>query len=156
AAPLLHIHTAQSGLDALPKSIATVPTIDKIQKSFPGSATPAIVAIKADADAPATVNAVAALRKQALASGKMSGPIEVDVNPAHTVTRVAIPLQGNGTDAKSIAALKTLRDDVLPATVGKLPNASYAVTGGTAGSYDWNSMLKRTTPIVFGFVLTFA
>ena len=30
------IHTAQSGLDALPKSIATVPTIDRIQKAFPG------------------------------------------------------------------------------------------------------------------------
>jgi uncharacterized membrane protein YdfJ with MMPL/SSD domain len=156
AAPLLHIHTAQSGLDALPESIATVPTIDKIQQSFPGSATPAVVAIRGDADAPATRRAVAALRRQAIASGEMSGPIDVDVNPAHTVTRVAIPLQGNGTDSTSISALKTLRDDILPATVGKLPNADYAVTGGTAGSYDWNSMLKRTTPIVFGFVLVFA
>ncbi len=156
AAPILHIHTAQSGLDALPKSIATVPAIDKIQESFPGSATPAVVAIEADADAPATHRAVAALRRQALASGRMSGPIEVDVNEARTVTRVAIPLAGNGTDSTSIAALRTLRDDILPATVGKLPNATYAVTGGTAASYDWNSMLKRTTPIVFGFVLTFA
>jgi len=156
AAPVLHIHTAQSGLDALPKSIATVPTLDKIQQSFPGSATPAVVAIKADADAAATVNAVSAVRKQALASGQMSGPIDVDVNAAHTVTRVTIPLQGNGTDSKSIAALKTLREDILPATVGKVPGATYAVTGGTAGSQDWNSMLRHTTPIVFGFVLTFA
>jgi uncharacterized membrane protein YdfJ with MMPL/SSD domain len=156
AAPVLHIHTAQSGLDALPKSIATVPTLDKIQDSFPGSATPAVVAIKADADAPSTVNAVSALRKQALASGQMSGPIDVDVNSAHTVTRVTIPLRGNGTDSTSIAALNTLRDDILPATVGKVPGSTYAVTGGTAASQDWNSMLRHTTPIVFGFVLTFA
>ena len=52
ALPALHIHTAQSGLDALPKSIATVPTIDRIQKAFPGGATPALVAIKAPADSP--------------------------------------------------------------------------------------------------------
>jgi uncharacterized membrane protein YdfJ with MMPL/SSD domain len=156
ASPVLHLHTAQSGLDALPKSIATVPTIDKIQQSFPGSATPAIVAIKANTDSPATKTAIAELRSRALASGQMSGPIDVDVNSAHTVARVAIPLQGNGTDSKSTAALKTLRDEILPATVGKLPDASYAVTGGTASSYDWNQLIKHSLPIVFGFVLTFA
>src|SRR5262245_11284286 len=156
ASPVLHMHTAQSGLDALPNSIATVPTIDKIQQSFPGSATPAIVAINANTDAPATKAAIQELRSRALASGQMSGPIDVDVNSAHTVARVAIPLQGNGTDSKSTAALKTLRDDILPATVGKLPDASYAVTGGTAASYDWNQLIKHSLPIVFGFVLTFA
>ena len=30
------------------------------------------------------------------------------------------------------------------------------MTGETAGSYDWNQMMKRSIPIVFGFVLTFA
>jgi RND superfamily putative drug exporter len=156
ALPLLHVHTAQSGLDSLPKGVPTVATIDKIQKSFPGSATPALVAIEANADAPATKAAIAELSKQALASGQMSGPIDVDVNPSRTVTRVAIPLQGNGTDAKSTAALKTLRNDILPATVGKLPDVTYAVTGATAASYDGNELLKHSLPLVFGFVLTFA
>ena len=50
ALPVLHIHTAQTGLDALPKSIATVPTLDRIQTAFPGGATPALVAIKANTD----------------------------------------------------------------------------------------------------------
>jgi RND superfamily putative drug exporter len=156
ALPLLHVHTAQSGLDSLPKGVPTVATIDKIQKSFPGSATPALVAIEANADAPATKAAIAELSKQALASGQMSGPIDVDVNPSRTVTRVAIPLQGNGTDAKSTAALKMLRNDILPATVGKLPDVTYAVTGATAASYDGNELLKHSLPLVFGFVLTFA
>src|SRR5947207_12887003 len=38
AIPVLHIHTAQSGLDSLPKGVPTVETIDKIQHAFPGSA----------------------------------------------------------------------------------------------------------------------
>jgi RND superfamily putative drug exporter len=156
AVPVLHIHTAVSGLDSLPKGVPTVATIDKIQESFPGSATPALVAIKANTDVPATVKAIDDLRTQALASGQMSGPIEVDVNPSHTVARVAIPLNGNGTDATSTAALKTLRNQILPATVGKLPEATYAVTGGTAASYDGNQLLKHSLPLVFGFVLTFA
>jgi uncharacterized membrane protein YdfJ with MMPL/SSD domain len=156
ALPALHIHTAQSGLDSLPKGVATVSTIDKLQESFPGSADPALVAIKANTDAPATIKAIDELRTQALASGQMKGPIDVDINSSHTVARVAIPLKGNGTDATSNAALKTLRDQILPATVGKLSEASYAVTGGTAASADANALLKRSWPLVFGFVLTFA
>src|SRR5207248_853459 len=113
AIPVLHIHTAQSGLDSLPKGVPTVETIDKIQHAFPGSAAPALVAIQANTDSPATVRAIHALRRQALASGQMRGPIEVDVNPTHTTARVAIPLNGNGTDATSTAALKTLRSRIL-------------------------------------------
>ena len=156
AVPTLSLHTTTTGLDSLPKGVATVATIEKLQKTFPGSAGPAIVAIKADADAPSTVAAIHALRTAALASGQMRGPIEADVNPAHTVTRVAIPLEGNGTDAISTRALDTLRNVVLPATVGKLAGASYAVTGGTAASVDGNSLLKHSAPLVFAFVLTFA
>jgi uncharacterized membrane protein YdfJ with MMPL/SSD domain len=156
AVPTLSLHTTESGLSSLPKGVATVATIEKIQKTFPGSAGPAIVAIKAKADAPATVAAIRALRTAALASGQMRGPVEVDVNPAHTVTRVAIPLEGDGTDAVSMRALHTLRDVVLPATIGKLAGASYAVTGDTASSADGNALLKHSAPLVFAFVLTFA
>jgi len=156
ATPVLHIHTAQTGLDALPKGIPTVSTIQKLEKSFPGNVVPAVVAIKANTDSPATTAAIGELRSEAIASGQMRNPIQVDVNPTHTVARVTIPLAGNGTDAKSTAALHTLRDRILPATIGKLHGADYAVTGGTAASVDGNALLKRSWPIVFGFVLTFA
>ncbi|HEX4521174.1 MAG TPA: MMPL family transporter [Gaiellaceae bacterium] len=156
AVPALRIHTAQTGLNALPRNIATIPALDRIQSAFPGGATPALVAIQADADSPAVKHAVAQLRSEALASGQMIGPIDVDVNAGHSVTRVAIPLRGNGTDGTSLAALRTLRNDVLPATVGKVAGATYAVTGGTAASADENTLLKHSAPLVFGFVLTFA
>jgi RND superfamily putative drug exporter len=156
ALPVIHIHTSQTGLDALPKSIATVPTIDRVQQAFPGGATPALVAIKAPADSQAVKAAVSRLESRALASGLMTGPIEVDVSADRSTTRVAIPFKGNGTDSTSLAALHELRNVVLPATVGVLPNATYAVTGPTAASADANSLLKRSAPLVFGFVLTLA
>ncbi len=156
AVPALRIHTSQTGLNALPKNIATVPALDRIQAAFPGGATPALVAIQANADSPAVKHAVARLRSEALATGQMTGPIEVDVNDERTVTRVAIPLKGNGTDSTSLRALHTLRDVVIPATIAKVPGATYAVTGGTAASADENTLLKHSAPLVFGFVLTFA
>jgi uncharacterized membrane protein YdfJ with MMPL/SSD domain len=157
AVPTLNMHTTQSGLDALPNSAPTVPTIKKIQAAFSnGEASQSQVAIKADIDLPATQTAIAALKARAVAAGITSGSIDEEVNPAHTVARVDIPLVGKGTDTMSNAALRKLRNDILPATIGKVQGAQYAVTGATANSADENALLKRKAPIVFGFVLMFA
>src|SRR3954468_1064459 len=157
ALPALRIHTAQSGLDSLPKSADTVDTILAIQNEFSnGNIDPAVVAIEGNMSAPATKAAIAALRARALASGQMTRPIDVEISDSGTVARVTIPLVGKGVDSKANAALATLREDVLPATIGKLPEAEYAVTGGTAASADQSALLKSKAPIVFGFVLIFA
>jgi RND superfamily putative drug exporter len=157
ATPTLNMHTAKSGLDALPNSAPTVPTIKKIQASFSnGEAAQSQVAIKADINSPATQKAIAALKARTVAEGINSGAIDVEANPSRTVGRVDIPLVGKGTDATSNAALRMLRNDVLPATIGKVKGAEYAVTGPTANSADQNALLKRKAPIVFGFVLVLA
>jgi RND superfamily putative drug exporter len=69
---------------------------------------------------------------------------------------VSVPLAGDGTDAASNNALGTLRSRALPATLGKVPGISYAVSGETAGSHDFNAQLAATTPWVFCFVLGLA
>jgi uncharacterized membrane protein YdfJ with MMPL/SSD domain len=157
AVPVLHLHTTQSGLDALPNSAPTVGTIKKIQNAFSnGDVAQSEVAVKADLDAPATQQALASLKSQVVASGLNSGAIDMEFNKAHTVARVDIPLVGQGTDDESIAALDKLRNTILPATIGKVDGAEYAVTGQTANSADSNALLKQKAPIVFGFVLVFA
>jgi RND superfamily putative drug exporter len=157
AVPMLGMHTAQSGLDALPNSAPTVPTIKKIQSAFSnGEAAQSVVAIKANIDAPATRQAIAALKARTVADRINSGSIDEQVNRTHTVARVEIPLIGKGTDSTSNAALRTLRNDVLPATIGTVKGADYAVTGPTANSADKNALLKSKAPIVFGFVLVLA
>jgi uncharacterized membrane protein YdfJ with MMPL/SSD domain len=157
AVPVFGIHTTQSGMDALPNSAPTVATIKKIQNAFSnGNVAESVVAIKTDVDAPAAQHAIAALKQKVVAAQLNSGAINVDVNGAHTVARVDIPLVGKGTDSVSMSALHQLRDDILPATIGKVDGAQYAVTGQTANSADENALLKRKAPIVFGFVLVFA
>jgi uncharacterized membrane protein YdfJ with MMPL/SSD domain len=157
ATPTLNMHTAKSGLDALPNSAPTVPTIKKIQANFSfGEADQSQVAIRANMDAPTTQKAITALKAKTVAAGITSGSIDEQVNQARTVARIDIPLVGNGTDSKSNGALRKLRNDILPATIGKVKGAEYAVTGSTANSADQNALLKSKAPIVFGFVLVLA
>src|SRR5204863_5628733 len=121
ALPVLHLHTTQSGLDALPNSAPTVPTIKKVQAEFSnGTAAQSEIAVKADIDAPATQRALAALKSKVVAGGLSTGSIETGVNTSHTVARMEIPLVGTGTDDVSMNALDKLRNVILPATVGKL------------------------------------
>jgi len=72
------------------------------------------------------------------------------------VAVVGLAVKGHGTDAASDRSLAVLRDQVVPATVGKLPNAEVAVTGLTAGSKDFLDVMKSHLPIVFAFVLSLA
>ena len=62
------------------------------------------------------------------------GALEVEANQARDAARISIPLAGNGVDSTSNRALLMLRRQILPATVGRLPGATYAVTGETAGA----------------------
>jgi uncharacterized membrane protein YdfJ with MMPL/SSD domain len=156
AIPVLHLHTAQSGLDSLPKNAPTVGTLDRLEAAFPGTAAPALVAVVANTDTAEFKNAVNDLRARALKSGSMHGPVQIDVNAAHTAARIEIPLNGNGVDKVSTRSLLELRNDLLPATVGQIPNSRYSVGGGTAASYDANESMKHSAPLVFGFVLAFA
>ena len=55
-----------------------------------------------------------------------------------------------------MAALATLRDEVLPQTVGQVDDVEYAVAGATAADKDWSDGMKKSVPLVFGFVLLFA
>jgi RND superfamily putative drug exporter len=99
--------------------------------------------------------AIGALERAALASGRMTGPIHVAVNGDHKAAQIEIPLAGNGTDNTSVAALNTLRDQILPATLGHA-GLWYAVTGETAGTHDFNQTMKQHWPLVFAFVLGLA
>jgi RND superfamily putative drug exporter len=156
ALPALTLTTAMSGLDALPASLEELQSYNKVNDAFPGGATPAVVAIAGDASDPELQAAVAELRKRALASGQALEPIQVEAAPGGEALQVRIPLVGKGVDDESNAALATLREEVIPATLGTVDGIEYAVTGDTAASKDWNDAMKSAVPIVFGFVLAFA
>jgi RND superfamily putative drug exporter len=154
AVPTLTMHTQLPSFTDLPKSLPIVRTYESIQRAFPGAQTPAKVVVAADdVTAPNVQRAIADLKRRALASGQMFEPVSTEINPARTVETVSIALAGNGSNGTSVAALHTLRDQVLPESVGRVSGVRAAVTGETAGTHDFNQQMKSHAPIVFAFVL---
>ena len=78
------------------------------------------------------------------------------MNPDRTVARIDFAIAGNGDNEASMAALHTLRDEVIPPIASTLPGAEVAVTGVTAGTYDFNHQMLIRLPWVFLFVLGLA
>jgi RND superfamily putative drug exporter len=153
--PAFSLNTTTTGLDDI--SIPEIEPLKKLDKAFPGGNDPAQIAIKADdVRAQPVQDAIVALRQQALATGELMGPVKIEASRDSTVATIELTLAGSGTDERSQAALATLREDVLPNTIGKVDGIEYAVTGTTALDHDWAAKMKTSAPLVFGFVLVFA
>jgi RND superfamily putative drug exporter len=157
AVPVLGMHTVNPSVGTLPKDLPIMQTYDRLQTAFPGGSEPAEVVVRSDDVASPQVRAgIAALRRRALGTGQFFQPVITSVSPNATAAVVSLPLAGDGTDAESEAALATLREEVVPQTVGRLTGVSAFVTGDTARSKDFNDTMKSHLPIVFGFVLGLA
>jgi uncharacterized membrane protein YdfJ with MMPL/SSD domain len=157
AIPAFGIHTANSGIDSLPRKLEVMKVYDRMQAAFPGNQIPANVVVHAeDVRAPEIQAALKDLKARALATGHMGEPVSYSESPDHQVADLSIPIRGNGSDATSEKAVDDLRNTIVPATVGKVNGSDAFVTGYTAGSRDWNNLMKSRAPIVFAFVLTLA
>src|SRR5215216_250394 len=155
--PAFSMHTVNPGVQGLPRSLEVMQTYDRMDAAFPGGSVPAETVIKADdVTAPDVRRAIEDLQQQAIATGQLDEPTDVDISPDKTVAVVSLAVKGTGTDAASERSLAVLRDQVVPSTVGKLPGAEVAVTGFTAGSKDFNDVMRSHLPLVFAFVLSLA
>ena len=67
-----------------------------------------------------------------------------------------MPIVGDGANDESQAAVKKLRDDVIPATSAPSAASRSHVDGPAAQTMDGNDNLSAHAPLVFGFVLTMA
>jgi uncharacterized membrane protein YdfJ with MMPL/SSD domain len=157
ALPALNLQFKEPGTDGISRSQPIMRTLDRIDEAFPGGSVPATVVVKAkDVTTPEVQSAITQLHDKAIATGELSDPSGVDISPDKTVAVVSMAVKGSGTDSASNRSVEVLREDVVPATVGKLKNAEVAVSGMTAWNKDFLDTMKSHLPIVFGFVLSLA
>jgi uncharacterized membrane protein YdfJ with MMPL/SSD domain len=157
AVPTLRLHTADSGPQALPRDLSVMQTYDRIQRAFPGGPLPAVVAVEIPRGRALSVTvALKELRERARATGLLQAPFGFSINDDRTIAVITMAVAGKGTDATSDRALSALRDDVLPATFADRPGVRTYVTGTTAMSKDFNTLMKARAPWVFAFVLVLA
>ncbi|XVV13176.1 MMPL family transporter [Actinoplanes sp. CA-131856] len=140
--PALDLRTKGEGIEDLPPDAAIVQAYKAVEEAFPSSISPAEVVLQGPVDQ----RKIAEFEKAVEASGgQLAGPVEVEVNPARTVTVVSVGLADKD-------ALPLLREDVVPTVFG----SSALVTGEAAGEADFNARLSASLPWVFGFVLGLA
>jgi len=157
AAPALSMRLAEPGFRDLPANVPVVQNLLATQKAFPGGPSPAEVVVTGDnLTGPAVRHAITALQGRAATSALLRQPVTTALLGHDQVMVVSVPLAGGGTDATSNRALAQLRDQALPATLGKVSGINYAVTGMTAGNHDFGSQLTASLPLVFAFVLGLA
>jgi putative drug exporter of the RND superfamily len=157
AAPALGMRLADAGFRDLPSNLPVVQNLQATQRAFPGGPAPAQVVVTGkDLSGPAVHQAVVALQGRAATSPLLRQPVTGTVFDHGRVLVISVPLAGGGTDATSERALSALRQQVLPATLGRVSGIDYAVTGITAGNHDFSSQLTSRAPLVFAFVLGLA
>src|SRR5215218_4134528 len=119
AIPVFHIHTADSGVDGLPRSLSVMQTYDRMQAAFPGETFSADIVVQGKRLDRSELRAAAAeLRGVARESDHFQEPVTVDLSPDGQVGVVEVPLAGTGTDERSMSAVHALREDVVPDVFG--------------------------------------
>jgi RND superfamily putative drug exporter len=157
AAPALKLRIADPSFETMPQNLSSVQTYNKLQKAFPQNLNSVQVMVRtAGAHSAPVTAAINALEHDAIASGQFTGPTTVGYNRDDTIALVSMAMQGEGADAPATAALHTLRQTVVPATVGRLAGTEVGVTGPTAQEEDSNSQLTHAAPYVLAFVLILA
>ncbi|HMU26646.1 MAG TPA: MMPL family transporter [Solirubrobacterales bacterium] len=154
AVPAFKLHTVVPGAEALPQDLPVIKAYNQMDEAFPGGPEPANVVIEADdVRAPEVQQGIAALRQAVDGPAEFGSPVTTTVSPNGKVEVVNVPLAGSGTDDTSNDALVKLREEVIPETIGKVPGTETNVNGMTAGSKDFNDLMKSRAPLVFAFVL---
>ncbi|MFF8475337.1 MMPL family transporter [Streptomyces sp. NPDC015414] len=158
AAPALGMKTQQLTLDQeFGDSLPIVQTYDRLNEAFPGGSEPAQVVVGAkDIGAPEVQRALADFKQRAISSGASRGPVDIKVYRAQNVALVSVPLVGGSDMDRAVESLGTLRDEVRPATLGKVEGVQAPITGQVAGNHDFNDQLLGSVVPVFAFVVVFA
>ncbi len=156
SAPALGMRLGNPSVD-LPSNLGVVQVLADIQHEFPAKPAPADVVVSgSNLESPAMQREIAALRARASTGASIHGPISATAVADGKALVIQVPLAGNGSDKASTTGLLTLENNILPSTIGKVPGATFAVTGDTASNYDLRSTLHSRTPIVFGTVALLA
>jgi RND superfamily putative drug exporter len=153
AAPAAGMHTEELGIDQqASKSTPMVQAYQRITKAFPGGPAPAQVVVQAgDIRSPQVERAIAGLRTATARSAEFGTPVTVTLHAERNIAQIDVPLAGDGADTRSRHALTTLRERLVPATVGRAGTAY--VTGQLAQSVDFTAQLRRDIVPVFVFVM---
>jgi uncharacterized membrane protein YdfJ with MMPL/SSD domain len=156
AAPALALHISEPNSDTL-KPQANTALMARLYADFPGASQPAVLVVTAPQDKlPQVERQLRRLGSTAAAQGIAHPPFATVRSLDGLSVAVALPLTGLGNNNASRDAVRSLRNRLIPATVGRIPGVETAVTGPTAEDVDFTDQIRHGIGYVMAFVLGLA
>lgn len=157
--PLTGLEITEMSRDTHSREIAAMRAYDRLNEAFPEHRVTHDVVVRADAARSQEVTAALhRLGELTDADPLFTDGSQVVTSADHriSVLRLKVPHLGNSTEAYD--SLDHLRDDYLPATVGRIGGAEYGVSGDVARYADYPAHQNSKLPLVLGALLlvTFA
>jgi RND superfamily putative drug exporter len=158
AVPAASMKMKFPGPEDLPRTTAAMQAYDRLTAAYPSNGTTHLVAVRAPAAEAGEVKAALTELADKAGADKLFAPydgdapdIEVSKDGRVSTLEVATPYASRSDEAKQ--SLEKLRTELVPASLGKLSGAEYAVGGGVASSEDYAKHVRDTLPLVMAFVL---
>jgi RND superfamily putative drug exporter len=152
ASPVLGMHVGTSGVTALPDRFESVKGYAALQRDFPRATTsPVEIVVDRAAAEPSTQTALVRLRTQ-LASDPRFGAGSAIRSRDGTVAALAVPVRGDPSGDRAVAAVRDLRSHVIPRTFERT-DAEVLVGGTTSENIDYFDSVVGPAPWVIALVL---
>ncbi|MEV5981787.1 MMPL family transporter [Streptomyces sp. NPDC052114] len=161
AAPALDIELKDPARDSFSREIPAMRGYDRMLAAFPEQRVRHLVVVRAKASQAGEVRAALRETHRRAAADPLfaqAGQPLLRSSADRRTTTLELNARHATYDEKAVATLDHLRDDYLPATVGKLPGVETAVTGEVPRGVDYVAHQNEKLPLVLGFLLlmTFA
>ena len=140
-------------LETLPQDLPEVRTAQAIQAQFPSSGSTLEVAVKTTGDSSEVAPALQQLADEAAKAGLVADDDAIRTSRDGSVSVLTLASPYADGSEQTQQALETVREDLAPNTLDRLPGSEWAVGGDTAESADFTDHQRAALPWVIGFVL---
>ncbi len=159
ATPLAGLKITEMSRDTHSRDIPAMRVYDRLNEAFPEQRVTHQVVVRADAARSGEVaGALRELARRAGADPLFSGASPVRTSADHRISVLELRVPYLGDSEQAYDSLDHLRDTYLPATVGRVGGAEFAVSGDVARYTDYPAHQNGKLPLVLGALLlvTFA
>jgi putative drug exporter of the RND superfamily len=152
AIPALSLNTGAAGISSLPDNLSAKQGFVALNRDFSaGAVTPADIVVDGPVGTPTIDAAITSLTKTMAADKRFGTPVIESHTDQHLAV-ISVPVAGDSTSQAAEDAVKTLRNDAIPAAFDGT-SANVYVTGATAQNLDFTDITQTYLPIVFALVL---
>ncbi|MBP8535119.1 MMPL family transporter [Streptomyces sp. MK37H] len=157
--PLAGLKITEMSRDTHSRDITAMRVYDRLNEAFPDQRVTHQVVVRADAARSGEVGgALRELARRADADPLFTGASRVRTSADHRISVLELKVPYLGNSGQAYDSLDHLREDYLPATVGRIDGAEFGVSGDVARYTDYPAHQNSKLPLVLGALLlvTFA